>query len=396
MLNRAILLLSLLGLIVTLHLWVQKERNFDHGCWGLGTAAAPATAGCQDPALQQAGRLFGVSTAAWGYALYVLIAGLALGRAALPERAARRCVDLSEIAIVCAVPYTLYLLFIQAAVAHAYCPLCLVSTGLVLALFGLHVVQWRRGGFVAAGSDGERTQEMGYAALLTFGGGAGLLAVLLFVDQVATRGLDPAATTRAPARVETAVRRPPTLNLGEWARPDTPVLGNSRRVVVTAFFDPNCPHCGGVYSTIINLADRYKDSATFYVFPRILWDYSTLQVQALEVAKQHGKYFDMWRLQFAHQRHGGLTETDLAGLFKDLGIDTPDLPTQLAAVRTRVLELRDQARATGINSTPTIFVNDMLVEGASRSWDGLAALIEQAARPPAAANKPQEPEGKTE
>ena len=36
MLNRVILFLSLAGMILAIHLWIQHERNFDKGCWGLG------------------------------------------------------------------------------------------------------------------------------------------------------------------------------------------------------------------------------------------------------------------------------------------------------------------------------------------------------------------------
>lgn len=379
MLNRAVLFLALIGMVVALHLWVQKERNFDRGCWGLGTAGASAPAGgCQDPKLQQASYLFGVSAATWGYLFFAVIAALAFAKIGLPPVAARRCHDFSEIAVACALPYTIYLVIFQTFVAHAFCPLCLVSSTLVLLLLVVHVLIWKRGGFVPI-AEPDRVQEIGYASVLTFGGATALIAVLVFVDQIATRRIEPGAFAGAAGgRPDAAHRVPPTLDIQQWTGPETPALGTSRQVVVATFFDPNCPHCESVYSTILNLADHYKNTATFYIFPRILWDYSILQVQGLEVAKQQGKYFEMWRLQFAHQRRGGLKEEDLKALFADLGIKTDDLSTRLAAVRTGVLELREKARLAGINSTPTIFINGVWVNDENRSWDGLARLIERA------------------
>jgi protein-disulfide isomerase/uncharacterized membrane protein len=371
MLNRAVFLLSLLGMMLALHLWIQKERNFDQGCWGFGrTASAPSIwEGCRAPKLQQAGNLLGVSTAAWGYAFYFAMATLAFGKCVLPAALAQRSHAASEVAVAVAFPYSIYLVYFQAFVAKAFCPLCLVSAAMITALFVIHAVQYVRGRFVPI-TESQRVAEVGYASGVAFIAMGGLVALLLFVDKVGTRASAPA--NGPDARVQYP------LKTQEWIAADTPALGAAHGVSVVAFFDPNCPHCAGSYTTMTRLADRYKDGATIYVFPRVLWNYSMLQVQALELARQNGKYFEMWKLQFERRKKGGMNLQDIETLFRDLGLDTHDLEKRLTTVRAAALALRDKAKTAGVNSTPTIFLEGSPIVGAARTEENIGKLIEQA------------------
>jgi len=81
MINRLILWLSLAGMILALHLWIQKARGFDQGCLGLETHAVEvAEGGCASAGLEAGSHLFGVSNAAWGYAFYFGLALLSFGK----------------------------------------------------------------------------------------------------------------------------------------------------------------------------------------------------------------------------------------------------------------------------------------------------------------------------
>jgi protein-disulfide isomerase/uncharacterized membrane protein len=379
MYNRLVLFVSLLGMVLTLHLWIQKERNFDQGCWGIGTTAAASAEGCRDATLERAGHLFGISTAVWGYAFYSAMAALALAQSALPSRTARRCHDLSDIVMVCAFPYAVYLVIFQAFVAKAFCPLCLLSAILVAALFTLHLLRWRRGGFVPI-PDSNRVQEIGYAAIMVFGTTALLAALLLFVDQVATKGIGLSVAQTANGRPAPTVNHIiPALKNEEWITRETPVLGSASGISVVGFFDPNCPHCGGVYSTLVKLSEQYKDRVAVYILPRVLWEISIPQIEALKLAQRSGKYFDMWRLQFERQKRGGLGPKEIETLFQDLSLDSTDLTKRLANERAAILDERNKARAAGINSTPVIFIDGQPVANNDRTLERMAKLIEQAA-----------------
>ena len=128
-------------MILALHLWIQKARNFDEDCWGFGgtpTVAASA-GGCRSAELQKVSELLGVSVAAWGYGFYFFVAAMAFAKMILPPRTAGAAHTASEVAVALAFPYTAYVVYYQAAMAKAFCPLCLVSAGFVTALFVLHV-----------------------------------------------------------------------------------------------------------------------------------------------------------------------------------------------------------------------------------------------------------------
>lgn len=374
MINRLIFLTSVIGMCLAVHLWIQQERGFDRGCWGVGAQRAPVAAGCNDPALEKASELWGVSNAVWGYAFYLAVGALALGKIFLGSVGSSRCRGAAEIAVTAALPYTAYLVFYQIRIAKAVCPLCMVSAGLVVLLAILHFLQWRRdeSGRVDESRHGIETGRLAGILFVTLGLFGG---ILVFVDGV---GGGPGAGHVRPARVV------PPLKLEEWISADTPKLGAPAGVTVIGFFDPNCPHCDRGYEMLVKLGERLGDRATVHVFVRVLWEYSLLQAQALELARREGRYFEMWQLQFARKKKGGLGLKELEELFRELKLETRDLEKRLAEVRPDALALRDKAKAAGINSTPMFFVDGQPVAGGDRGEDRLVKLIDDAA----AARKP--------
>jgi protein-disulfide isomerase/uncharacterized membrane protein len=392
--HRLTLLLSLIGMVLSLHLWIQKQRHFDQGCWGVDSAAvAPVSAGCNDEGLKKYAEFLGISVAAWGYSFYFAMAALAFGKILLSERGARACHTASEMAMALAFPFAVYLAGVQAFVANAFCPLCLISGGLVTTLFILHAVQYRRG-FEPLPAE-RLPVEIGYASAMAFLAMGVLAALMIMVNQIGTRRLDQGETARQfeamlgktlpkhiePARLlemKPALYNPelPPLDLNAWLTGELPVLGSNAGMPVVAFLDPNCPGCKGTYATIKLLAGRYDDRAQFRVISRTLWPYSELQSQALEVAAQNGKYHEMWQAQFDHAKKGGMNLAELESLFRELGLNTENLAERLADVRPTVLARREQAIAAGVRGTPTIYVNGRAVAHASTDLPSLAKLIE--------------------
>lgn len=391
---------------LTVHLWIQKERGFDRGCWGV-TAGSPAAAntGCTSRNLEGVGEMFGVSTAAWGYGFYFSVALLALARVLLPSPWPRRCQVASDVAVGAAFTYSAYLVYYQAVVARAYCPLCLVSAGLITVLFVLHVVQRARSGFTPL-PDPARVWEAGWAAGMVFAAAGVLVAGLIFVDRLGLPGSDQGPDARRfeamvgralPAFIDAERLREwrptgldssvPPLPLADWLTPEAPRVGTADGPSLVVFLDPNCPHCAGTYAAVMKVAGRYQDRAGFYVLPRALWEYSLLQVQALELARQAGNYHEMWRRQFEQRRPGGMNFAQVERLFRELQLDTTGLRERLEGVRPAVLAQRSKAGAAGLNSTPAIFFNGIAVTGFGRTEEGLARLIERAV--PAGAASPE-------
>jgi uncharacterized membrane protein/thiol-disulfide isomerase/thioredoxin len=362
MLNRTTFLFALLGMIVALHLWIQKERNFDHGCWGLGETNAPlALEGCRDPALQRFSTLFGVSTAGLGFVFFATVATLSFGKSVLKENAARICHTVSEFLCAGAACYAAFLTYYQIGVARTYCPLCLVLSTLIFVLAAIHLSQRFGRGFVPVSED-RRFNELASVAMMSFGGIA-LAAIPLLIAGNVGAGARPSSK---PA---------PRLVASDWVRPDNAVLGTRGGASIVAFLDPNCPHCKDVYATIEQLAKEYERDASFAVIPRVLWQRSMLQGQALELAAKQGKYYDLWRLQFEKRKPEGMGLDDLKELMASLQLETGDLKANLDAEKDAVAELRSKASKAGITSTPTVFVNGVLVPTRECTHDGLARLI---------------------
>lgn len=393
-LNRLVILLALLGMLLTLHLWVQKERNFDHGCWGFGATVQTAdTGGCNAPALQNVSQLLGLPLTVWSYGFYLAIGTLALAKLVASEPVAQRCQTLSEIAVGLAFPLCCYLVYFQFVIAKAYCPLCLISSGLVAGLFVIHAIQYKRGHPPPLGEE-SRKEEIGYASLMGFVAAGVLAGVMIMVDNVGSRRLDQGDYGKQfvamlgkslPVYIDAKQlreMRPAMFDAAkakivseDWVSKDTPVLGGHDGAKVIVFLDPNCPHCKFSYALIRKLARESQGGAGFYVQPRVLWDYSLLQTQALGLATEEGKYFEMWQLQFDRQKNGGMGLEDIGALCDELGISRVNLPERLEAQRAKVVTSRDKAGAAGINSTPTIFIDGAAVAGVSMNEQGLKRLI---------------------
>jgi protein-disulfide isomerase len=370
MTNRLILLLSLLGVVLTVHLRIQEEHNFDHGCWGLEMVAeAGAANACQHQALDRTSPILGISNTALGYLFYIATSVLVLSQSVLQIGAAKACRTAAEVLVGLAFPYSLYLMIAQFR-AGAICPLCLVSALLVGAIFILSAGQYFKKSPVLL-SPADRAAETGLAYLMSFMAIGACFALLLFSGGLSIAD-SKGTLAKKPAQ--------PPLKIQEWLTDQTPYLGNAQGVSVVGFFDPNCPHCSGVFSTLTKLAEEYKDRAAIYVFPRMLWDISLVEVEALELAKPSGKYFDLWQLEFEHRRKGGLGVPDIKELFDRLGLDARDLETRLASVRSSVLTQRDKAKAAGVNSTPVLFVGGTNVMNSSRLEKDLMTLIDATAQ----------------
>jgi predicted DsbA family dithiol-disulfide isomerase len=130
----------------------------------------------------------------------------------------------------------------------------------------------------------------------------------------------------------------------------------------------------------LRLAEKYKDRARFYVLPRVLWDLSFPQVEALKIAERSGKYFELWQRQFARQtpERSGMTVAEIAAQFRELGIDETNLDKRLADVRSTVRTERRRNLVAGINAVPAIYIDRQRVFVASQSEDCIVKLIEQA------------------
>ncbi len=399
MINRLIMWLALAGAILALHLWIQKARGFDQGCLGLDSHAAVAMTegGCKEVGALPASHIFGVSNAAWGYAFYFALAVLSLAKILVPPTWARRLHRVGEIAVAGALLYTIYLVYEMGFVAHAWCVLCLASATIIAALAGLHVALYRRGGFQPV-EESSRAGEFRIATAAIFAAAGVLIGVLLFLDRLGTRPLDQGSTRKEfltlmgqslPYFIDGEKLREmrachfdweaPPLPPGEFSGPPASYVGKADGPEVIVFYDPNCPHCRAYHEGFLRVVESYKDRARFTIRPRLLWDQSIPQVEALKLAEGSGKYLELWRIMFERQPgpKKAMTVAQIAAIFTELGLDPSNLEQRLAAERATVEDETARARAAGIDAVPAIYIGGVKVWGANQSGPCVGALIER-------------------
>src|SRR6056297_1229263 len=123
--DRTLFGLSLLGILIVTHLFIQKERDFDRGCFGFsGLDAGQLAFDCSTVVSSGAGTFLGLSNITWGLGFYLTIALLTLtlflGRAAW--RAAIHGTRLAG--LIGGTLYAGYLVYVQVGVIGALCALC--------------------------------------------------------------------------------------------------------------------------------------------------------------------------------------------------------------------------------------------------------------------------------
>jgi len=160
-----------------------------------------------------------------------------------------------------------------------------------------------------------------------------------------------------------------------------PMMGNpDAEVVMVEFFDPNCPHCRTLHPTVKEVVAQYQDRIRYYAKPFPLWDYSFPQVEAMLVAGRIDKFYEMVELQMENPQDGGIPIEDLATMGAELGFNADRFAAVLerGPLRNRVRELQRQGRQAGVQSTPTLTINNQVVSGNSRSVECLSQLLDDA------------------
>ena len=388
-LNRLIFGLALLGLLDTTHLWVQQQRQFEEGCFGVASLAPLEKAfDCASVVQSAAGTLLGVSNTIWGalfYATVALLSALALVRPAL-HRHRYKLIRTGLLGI--GLLYTLYLLYYQAFELATFCALCLVSAGLVLTMAGLQAYEL----FTFRPATMERPERMRTERLAL--GGLALVALLLMgADVYLNDALSPktptttaAAATEAQPATQTCsfdTERPPVRYFRDLIMMNDPTAGNpDAKVVVIEYLDPNCPHCKHLHPIMKQVVDSYGLQAYFVFKPIPLWQFSIPQVAALYAAAREGKYEAMLEAQFARQRSGGLTLEEILDIAEAIGMDRDELVRQInEGVFNEYMQRQSrQASMIGVRGVPTVLINGHFVPGYARSVECLGQLIEQQAK----------------
>lgn len=137
-------------------------------------------------------------------------------------------------------------------------------------------------------------------------------------------------------------------------------------VTVVEYGDYECPHCGQAYFTVKELEQLVGDSMR-YVFRNFplssVHPHAEHAAEAAEAAGAQGKFWAMHSILFQNQQ--ALDDEHLAEYAATLGLDMRRFARDLieGTFAPRVREDFISGVRSGVNGTPTFFINDI-------RWDG--------------------------
>ncbi len=412
LIDRAIYILALLGLLDAAHIAIQKQSGFAQGCTGFsGSALTGALFDCGAVTGSAAGVFLGVSNALWGMSFYAAIALLTLAVAwnFLGKRAFCKAARAALVAF--GLAYSGYLVYYQIAVLEQLCILCLISAGIVALLAILHGLDVKLS--PVSTTDTESPSNMTPKPLreiLWMGGllllvGTIIAADAMYFDQYEPELPDvfaaetetdapaseafspPDAGEAAPALASSACaydpEKEPVEDFRRLVNLFDPTVGDADApVTVIEYFDPNCYHCKTFHAVMTPVMQSHADRAFFVFKPFVLWNHSIEQSEALYAASRDKKFFAMLDAQFEMQNpQTGLSREQLREIAEEIGMN-PDVLMQRLDSRLyrRTLEQqRSEAIEIGVNQTPTVLINGRFVATESHTVECLQQLIEEAA-----------------
>ena len=159
---------------------------------------------------------------------------------------------------------------------------------------------------------------------------------------------------------------------------------DSAPVTLVEFGDFECPHCGRAYPILKEVQRQMGDRLLFVFryFP-ITTSHPHAQhaAEAAEAANAQGKFWEMHDALFENQR--ALNDSDLVEYARMVGLDAGRFTADMR-VHKYAQRVRDDFRSgilSGVNGTPTFFINDVRYDG---SWDAqtLTEALQEAIESP--------------
>ena len=166
---------------------------------------------------------------------------------------------------------------------------------------------------------------------------------------------------------------------------DDPSIGPATApVTIVEFTDFQCPACAAMHPVLDEVLKSYGDKVRFVVrdFPLQQHEWARKAAEAANAARVQGKFFEYAALLF--QRQKALDVPSLKKYASELGLNRAKFDAELdkGIYAAEVKHDVDDGEIYGIGSTPSIFINGVLLK--TLSAEGLREAIDRAA---ATANK---------
>ncbi len=159
------------------------------------------------------------------------------------------------------------------------------------------------------------------------------------------------------------------------------IQGNPKApLTLVEYGDYECPYCGAAYPVVKQVQDRLRDQLRFVFrnFPLSqIHHHAQSAAEAAEAAGGQGTFWEMHDTLYEHQ--DALDYLDLVQYAADLGLDMSkfELDMTAHAYAERVREDFLSGVRSGVNGTPTFFINGRRHDG-NYDFTGLLAALQEA------------------
>jgi protein-disulfide isomerase len=137
-------------------------------------------------------------------------------------------------------------------------------------------------------------------------------------------------------------------------------------VTVVEYGDYECPNCGEAYGVVKHLQSEFGDDVRFvfrnFPIPES-HPHAEEAAEAAEAAAEQGKFWEMQDTLYEHQK--GLDEQHLVAYARILSLTPEEFERDLEehAQRVRVQEDLESGLESGVEGTPTFFINGTRYDG---------------------------------
>jgi protein-disulfide isomerase len=156
-------------------------------------------------------------------------------------------------------------------------------------------------------------------------------------------------------------------------------------VTIEEFGDFQCPPCGTMAPVLHKLGDEYGSRLrlVFHHFPLAVHAHAREAALAAEAAHEQGKFWEMHDVLYKEQALWSLGQDVpvlFAGYAKSIGLDVERFKRDLMdkEVAERVDKDQKLGASRGVTSTPTLFLNNVLVPASQLSPESLHKAVDSA------------------
>lgn len=386
--HKAIYILSILGLLTTVHLYIMNERGFDRGCLGIETAQEFEESFDCESVVQEGLVIFGLSNITLGFLFYALLILCTIGAVLSNNRKNILLIKTRDRLIIIGFIYSIYLSIYQHFILEEYCALCLISGLISLVLFILLITS----GFIKKSSVPDKANKKLFLLLFTIGIAIAGLDIYYFstlekfthAEKINENDIDNIKMDENefnPDDCSFDTRKKSVKGYKNLISDYDIQYGNKNsEYVLIEIFDPNCTHCKKLHPKMKEIISRFDDDILVVIKPNPLWSHSIIQIQALYIAHEAGLFNEMVEEQFSLQTPGkGLNLKQLLEISEKIGLDKEIVSSRIKTGHfvKKIMADNNEIKATGITSAPTLLFNGKPIAGKSRNADCVNEFIKR-------------------